>query len=601
MRTELLLPIIVVILVYTFVFFRTRKRIENFVFLTWFRRKTKIYSFRKIIYLCGVALLLISLLDFRGPEEKIESDIPDQKTIVIIDSSASMLAEDVRPNRFQKSLIMARHFVKKAYGHKIAVVLFSDQQKRLVPFTDDLDLLDGRIAGLESIDLSDGGSNISQAIKESISYFKTSADEDGKVTGNILVFTDSEGHDEDFSFSLPKTVTLGIVGVGTLQGSKIPMRDNSGVFRGYKKFENQDVISKLNENWLKSLKNKIENYNYWIANSYTIPTEEIISFFNSNFEKRLSKGLTTVRPVEVEPILVPGLILLIISFFLYPTRNFKFVFMLMAILSISNQRVIAQDKQVTEEELEQSKKELEALSKLMEKHKTGLINRNEKMKLAEMLSDNENYEMANTLYEESINELSPEDQNNYAINLIKNKSADQAIKVLSDLQLNSDKNQYTEDFEKGLRQNLLLALAENKKQQQQKEQDEKEEQKKKENKEKGKSGESSEEQKDNQSEQSDGGDNQKNDQEKKDTKDSKKEKDNKKDSEDENDGEEKQDEKKEAKPKDLKEKQSEIERKRKMVKIPGLIKQLMSDDRNLQKKYIDTSTDKPKSFKKKDW
>ena len=38
-----------------------------------------------------------------------------------------------------------------------------------------------------------------------------------------------------------------------------------------------------------------------------------------------------------------------------------------------------------------------------------------------------------------------------------------------------------------------------------------------------------------------------------------------------------------------------------MVKIPGLIKQLMSDDRDLQKKYIDTSTDKPKSFKKKDW
>ena len=38
-----------------------------------------------------------------------------------------------------------------------------------------------------------------------------------------------------------------------------------------------------------------------------------------------------------------------------------------------------------------------------------------------------------------------------------------------------------------------------------------------------------------------------------------------------------------------------------MVKIPGLIKQIMSDDRSLQKKYLDTSTDKPKKLQKKDW
>ncbi|MBC96253.1 MAG: hypothetical protein CME63_00745 [Halobacteriovoraceae bacterium] len=192
-KSELLIPIIISIILYVIVFIRTRKKMEDFVLLTWFKRKTNLYQFKKFLYLIGISLLLVSLLDFRGPEQKIESDIPDQKTIVIIDSSASMLAEDIRPNRFQKSLIMARHFVKKAFGHKIAVVLFSDQQKRLVPFTDDLDLLDARIAGLENVDLYDGGSNISQAIKESLGYFKNASSKNENLIGNILVLQIQRG------------------------------------------------------------------------------------------------------------------------------------------------------------------------------------------------------------------------------------------------------------------------------------------------------------------------------------------------------------------------------------------------------------------------
>ena len=223
-------------------------------------------------------------------------------------------------------------------------MLFSDQQKRLVPFTDDLDLLDARISGLETIDLQDGGSNISQAIKESLGYFKSSKTKEEGITGNILVFTDSEGHDEDFTFSLPKGITLGVVGVGTVKGAQIPLRDKRGVFRGYKKFNNKEVISKLNEDWLKSLESKVPNYKYWVANSYTIPTDQLMSFFNSSFNKRISKGLTTVRPVEVEYILIPSMFLLIFSFMLYPLKNFKLILLLFFFTASMPKYVEAQEK-----------------------------------------------------------------------------------------------------------------------------------------------------------------------------------------------------------------------------------------------------------------
>ncbi len=595
-RIELLIPLIIVSSLFVITFYLIRKKIERFVSLTWFKRRTTIYNARKLLYMLGIVLLLMSLLDFRGPEEKIESDIPDQKTIVIIDSSASMLAEDVRPNRFKKSLIMARHFVKKAFGHKIAVVLFSDQQKRLVPFTDDLDLLDARISGLETIDLQDGGSNISQAIKESLGYFKSSKTKEEGITGNILVFTDSEGHDEDFTFSLPKGITLGVVGVGTVKGAQIPLRDKRGVFRGYKKFNNKEVISKLNEDWLKSLESKVPNYKYWVANSYTIPTDELMSFFNSSFNKRISKGLTTVRPVEVEYILIPSMFLLIISFMLYPLKNFKFVLLVFFFTASIPKYAEAQEesgeRQLSPAEMEQMTKVYEQLESLMVKHKEGLLTNKEKMRMAELLTQNESYEMADTLYKESYKEMSYRNKNNYAINLIKNKQAEMAIAVLSDLQLELSRNDITdEELKKTLRQNILLALAENKKQKQEKkDQEKKEKEQEEKDKKKQKQGESGEGKSKKGSKGEQKPSDKEEDKEKK-----------KKDSEKNKKTKEEKDNQKEAKPKSLKEKQKDIERKRKMVKIPGLIKQLMSDDRDLQKKYIDTSTDKPKSFKKKDW
>ena len=56
------------------------------------------------------------------------------------------------------------------------------------------------------------------------------------------------------------------------------------------------------------------------------------------------------------------------------------------------------------------------------------------------------------------------------------------------------------------------------------------------------------------------------------------------------------------KKKTIEEKEEEIRKKRKMVKIPAMLKQIMSDDSQLQQKYIDTSTRKKNSTQdKKDW
>lgn len=571
------IPIFLGLIAFLFFMLKSLSKREGFLEDTFFKKPTKVVFWKKLFFILGLIFLGISLLDPRGPQEKIESNVPDQKTIIIIDSSASMLAEDVRPNRFKKSILMARHFIKKAFGHKIAVVLFSDIQKKLVPFTDDLDLLDARVAGLEDLRIYDGGSNISQAIKESLGYFRTENGEVNDVGGNVLVFTDSEGHDEDFDLKLPDNVSLAVVGVGTAKGARIPNRDRYGVFRGYKKFKSEEVVSRLNEDWLKGLSSRVSTYNYWIANSYTIPTEEIMAFFNKYFTKKINKGSAVVRPVKVETFLVPSILFFTLSFLLYYPQSFALPLILLISIGSTEVSAVTEEKDINKEMAE----------KLREKMKEGKLNSEGKLKFAEILLRAKEAEAAKILYEEQKQKLTYRDKNNYAVTLLMNKQPVDALKVFSEIQKDDQAGVIDmSDQEKSeLRQNILLALNK-KKQQDQKDQESKEKNKKKEDgdgKGSGQSGDKTDEKKGKKGQ---------------DEKNEKKDKGN-----DKNKSKNKDEEKGEKKKKGetLKEKQDRIRKKRKMVKIPGLIKQIMSDDRNLQKKYLDTSTSEPKAYQKKDW
>jgi Ca-activated chloride channel family protein len=264
------------------------------------------------------------LLDLRGGEQKIKTNIPDQKTIIVLDNSLSMLCEDIRPSRFSKSIQLARHFVKNAPGHKIAIVLFSDNQKRVLPFTDDIDLIDARLSSLDKTNSVSGGTNISQAITEAVQYFEADSDEDSKeISGNLLVFTDSEEGDENFKLDIPTNINLAVVGVGTLSGGNIPLRWENNSFRGYKTFKGENVITKLDENYIKQMGKNTKNFKYWIVNSYSIPTDEIMNFLRASYSKKLGSGDIRIRPVLSHFILIPAILLYCLSVILGRFPLFK--------------------------------------------------------------------------------------------------------------------------------------------------------------------------------------------------------------------------------------------------------------------------------------
>jgi Ca-activated chloride channel homolog len=554
----------------------------------WFySRKFRVF-FSSLLKLFGLSLLILSLLDFRGEEEKIKLQVSDQKTIILIDSSASMLAEDIRPNRFKKALILARHFIKQAYGHQVSVLVFSDTHKRLVPFTDDFDLLESRVAGLDDLDLKDGGSNLSQAIFESLAYFSEVTGDAKTPQGNILVFTDSEENGEQINISKDLSkINLAIVGLGTAKGAPIPIRFKDGKFQGNKRHNGQEVITKLDEEQMKSFSKTFKNFKYWIALSYSIPTDEILNFFRDKVSAGSQERDHVSRPVKMHFVVLPALILIFLSIVLKWGNAFKALGIILILIgplgSFSQEE---QEEAYLKMKEEFWKKHSESFDEL----EKGRLSENDTLKLGEEALRAKIYDNARLIYRGVTGGKDKQEDLETLFNQATAELANKKVEEASDLvdkfqQLAESRNSNeTVEYSKKLRENMLLAIN------QKLEAQAKEEQKKKEQEEKQK------QKGDKQSQQGEGeGDKQSgegNEDEKEKQKESKgKEKEDQKKKEAEKNNEEKKEEKKGE---SQKEREERIRQQKKMVKVPSLLKQLLNEDRDLQKKNIDPRTNSTK-------
>lgn len=566
-----LLPLVIVgLVIFWLATLRAEKKYYQWVLDHWFFKQSLLSKVSSIFYFLGFTFLLLALLDLRGKEQRVTGKSVDQKTVVLIDASASMLAEDVRPNRFEKATLLAKHFIKKAVGHQVSVVVFSDGQKRIVPFTKDMDLVEARLNTLKDLDLDRGGTGLSMALQESIQYFINS---EQRPFGNILVITDAEETDGGLNLNVPDGISVAIVGVGTAKGAPIPIRNSRGVFRGNKKFKGETVISKLDETFLKKLGEKIKHFQYWVASSYSLPTEQILSFFSRSYKTKKSEDDFRIKPVLANYLLLPGVFMLILAFVMKNGKSFAVAALLICSMdSFGNNSPPEPQKN-------------EVILELEERFARNELGPKGKKKLASELLRQGFSEEATTLYKEVLPETITDENSVEKFNLgaaqLKAGKVKDGLKTYTELvdYLENNTSENNLDLLEKSKLNMLKAIqtqTQKKKQQNKNSKSKEEKGKNQENKDKDQGEGQSKDQKD-QKGQSQGN--------KKD----------KKKNEDKSDQEKNQ--KKERDKKDGKGESGKNEKQ----KVPSILKQLLSDDNQLQKKVIDANTVKGKARDKKDW
>lgn len=574
--------LLLILLVFVVLVLLLEKRFFSFIKTYWFYNRSWFSYISSFLFIIGMTGLLFSLLDPRGPEERIKAEVPSDRTIILIDTSASMLAEDVKPSRLQKAVLIAKHFARKAAGHQLSIVVFAEIQKKIVPFTNDIDLIDARLDSIKNLRNQYGSSALTHAIQESIQYFRETG---GEAQGNILVLTDGEETSESIDLKIPAGIHVALVGVGTEQGGRIPLDDGRGFRFGYKKDRGRDITTKLNEKYFKQIVSDIPSGKYWVANTYSLPSEEILSFFQAEKVKSNDQQDMVIKPVLMEWIVVPSLLLLILSYFFKAIKVFSLGLLLIIAPSFA------------QEEQDSPKLSPEVVEQL-ERLQQGKLTQLERIKLADDLHRSGAKPEALELYQENLNpkvdkDVPAEAYLNYGTALLEKGDIRGGLDVYQKLNESMDESQHSQKIRETMDRNVVSAFQlqeQKKKEEQEKKDQEKKDQNKKESGSQGQSEPKSGEQNKDQ----DKSDGQNKDEEKKESGEQKD-----KEKNEPNDESEDQDKKN-------KDQANEGEEQKPMPpkKIPAKLKQLMSDDRQLQIKMIENGTkdlNKRKSRKSKDW
>lgn len=191
--------------------------------------------------------------------------------VAAIDTSKSMLAEDIAPNRLQRAKLAAQDLMQAAKTDRLGLVAFAGVAFLQCPLTIDDSAFRQSLDTLDVNVMPQGGTALAEAINEALQAFK---DENNYKV--LVLFSDGEDHDSGAVEAARKAAEKGLriftVGIGSPEGEVLRVRDNSGRTDYIKDEQGNAVKSRLNEALLKDIAAAAKGFYLPLEGSRTIET-----------------------------------------------------------------------------------------------------------------------------------------------------------------------------------------------------------------------------------------------------------------------------------------------------------------------------------------
>ncbi len=193
--------------------------------------------------LCGFALLCLTMArPFHGHEE-VTSTTRSRNIMISIDTSRSMLVEDVSPNRLEAAKAIALELLAASPQDRVGVMVYAGESMIIAPLTIDHNAVRETISQLDTDYIPMGGSNMDRMVEMAMDSFKKS----GHSRNALVIIGDGEDYSENIDSTIKQiresSHLICSVAVGTERGGIIPdPRQRDGKFRD---FRGQTVLSKM--------------------------------------------------------------------------------------------------------------------------------------------------------------------------------------------------------------------------------------------------------------------------------------------------------------------------------------------------------------------
>ncbi len=226
----------------------------------WFRPHEYTFFFPEIkLIFRGVAIVFLTL-SMLGPWwGRLEQQIDQlgREVYFLIDVSASMNCDDIKPSRIQKVKKEIRGMVNQMKGDRVGLIVFTTDAYVQCPLTNDYKAINLFLDLLGTEQFSSTGTDFRNALSKALDRFVNTDKSEQKITRSIILISDGEHFGDEYASVTERLkqneITVFPVGVGTYMGGKVP-EYRRGQIVGYKKSEDGSLaISKLDDTSLQSL------------------------------------------------------------------------------------------------------------------------------------------------------------------------------------------------------------------------------------------------------------------------------------------------------------------------------------------------------------
>jgi Ca-activated chloride channel family protein len=207
---------------------------------------------RFFILLLGMASFIVSLARPQIGYTWEQSKRKGRDVLIVIDTSKSMLATDLAPNRLMREKLAAQDLIALLPGDRVGVLAFAGASFLQAPLTIDYGAVLDSIQELDTNIIPRGGTDIAGAIEAAAKAFGKGESENCA----LVLFTDGDELDADgvaAARNHAKDFRIFTVGLGSPDGAIIPVPGDDGGTSFVKDPDGKIVKTKLDENRLRQI------------------------------------------------------------------------------------------------------------------------------------------------------------------------------------------------------------------------------------------------------------------------------------------------------------------------------------------------------------
>ncbi|WP_438989458.1 VWA domain-containing protein [Polaribacter sp.] len=275
----------------------------------------------KLIFLVvGIAFLVIGLTNPKMGTKLKTVKREGVDVVFALDVSKSMLAEDVAPNRLEKSKQIISKIIDKLGSDRVGIIVYAGNSYPLLPITTDHGAANMFLQNANPDMVSSQGTAINEALELAKTYYNN----DEQTNRFLIIISDGEDHQEETKQVAQNLANEGVkiytIGVGTEKGGPIPMRLNGSMI-GYKKDnKGETVISKRVPKVLQGIADA-SNGTYIDGNVTDNPVNKIANIIANAEKNEFETKQFSDYKDQFQWFLALGLLFLVIDIFLFDKKT----------------------------------------------------------------------------------------------------------------------------------------------------------------------------------------------------------------------------------------------------------------------------------------